>query len=78
MFEWRSEIYPLAHDDVCSGSFAIINHIFEILLFLEVEFFVIFSIRDVNVMLCLRFGRLEGAGENSNFGIMDFFGHLGM
>lgn len=67
---------PLAHDDIGSGLLASSDLVLEVLLFLGVEFVVIFGAGDVEVVFGFGFGGFEGAGENKDFGILDLFSHL--
>jgi hypothetical protein len=69
---------PLADDNGGAGVLNLLDHIDEILLLHVGKLFVVGSRLDLEAVLGLGLGRLKGAGEDSDLGVVDLLLHLGM
>ena len=69
---------PLADDKVGPAVLHPLNHIPEVLLLLFVQLLVRIPAGDIELVLGLGLGRLEGAGEDAHLCVLDRLGHLGV
>ncbi len=67
---------PLAEDDVGARVLAALDHIGKVVLLHLVELLVVLSRLDLETVLGLGLGGLEGAGEDENLSIVNFLDHL--
>ena len=69
---------PLAQNNVCARVLNSFNHVNKVVLFHFLQLFVVFSGLDLEAVFGLGLGWLEGAGEDDDLGVVDFFVHLGV
>lgn len=67
---------PLANNQVGAGVLDLLDHLLEGLGLVLAELLVFFDGFDVQLVLGLGARRLKRAGEDGDFGILDFLGHL--
>mmetsp|Transcript_40263 Transcript_40263/g.61440 ORF Transcript_40263/g.61440 Transcript_40263/m.61440 type:complete len:306 (-) Transcript_40263:19-936(-) len=69
---------PLAEDNIGSGILDALNLVNEVLLLHLVKLLVVLGGLDLEVVLGLGLGGLEGAGQDAHLGILDLLLHLGV
>mmetsp|Transcript_27203 Transcript_27203/g.92600 ORF Transcript_27203/g.92600 Transcript_27203/m.92600 type:complete len:580 (+) Transcript_27203:51-1790(+) len=69
---------PLADDHVRAAGLALRDHLREVVLLAGEELVVVLLGRDVELVLRLGLGRLEGARQDAHLRVLDLLGHLGV
>lgn len=69
---------PLADNQIRSGILDHFDHLSELVLLVLLKLLILLDCRDVELMFGLGSGRLEWTCENSDFGVFDRAGHLGV
>jgi hypothetical protein len=67
---------PLANGQVGAGVLYLLNHLDELLTLVVLKLLELFDGADLELMLRLRLGRLERAGQNSDLGVANLRRHL--
>lgn len=69
---------PLANNEVSTGALKLLNHLSELLPLVILELLELLDGGDVELVLGLGLGGLEGASQDSQLGVQDLVGHLRM
>mmetsp|Transcript_1006 Transcript_1006/g.1808 ORF Transcript_1006/g.1808 Transcript_1006/m.1808 type:complete len:305 (+) Transcript_1006:748-1662(+) len=69
---------PLAEDDVGARVLDLVDHVHEVLLLHVAELVVVLDRLDLEAVLGLGLGGLEGAGQNADLGVLHLLHHLGV
>lgn len=69
---------PLADDQVGTRLLQLLDHLCELLLLVVLQLLEFLNRCDIKLVLGLGLGRLKGTGQDGQFGIPNFVGHLGV
>lgn len=69
---------PLANDQVGTRFLQLLDHLCELLLLIVLQLLEFFNRCDIKLVLGLGLGRLKGTGQDGQFSIPNFIGHLGV